>query len=48
MKIEFIGVKGFMKGIAKYPDIKIIYKQDGAWLRRKGREIMENALQRFV
>ena len=39
--------KGFMKGIAKHPDIKIIYTQDGAWLRRKGREIMENALQRF-
>jgi len=39
--------KGFRKGIEKYPDIKIIYKQDGAWLRRKGREIMENALQRF-
>ncbi len=39
--------EGFIKGIAEYPDIKIIYEQDGAWLRRKGREIMENALQRF-
>ncbi|GAB4363156.1 MAG: substrate-binding domain-containing protein [Calditrichia bacterium] len=39
--------QGFMKGIADYPEIKIIYEQDGAWLRRKGREIMENALQRF-
>ena len=38
---------GFVKGIADYPEIKIIYQQDGAWLRRKGREIMENALQRF-
>lgn len=38
---------GFMKGIAEYPDIEVIYQQDGAWLRRKGREIMENALQRF-
>lgn len=39
--------EGFIKGIAEYPDIRIIYEQDGAWLRRKGREIMENALQRF-
>ena len=39
--------EGFIKGISEYPDIKIIYEQDGAWLRRKGREIMENALQRF-
>ncbi len=39
--------EGFIKGISGYPDIKIIYEQDGAWLRRKGREIMENALQRF-
>ncbi len=39
--------EGFMTGIAPYPGIEIIYKQDGAWLRRKGREIMENALQRF-
>lgn len=38
---------GFMKGIAENPEIKVIYEQDGAWLRRKGREIMENALQRF-
>lgn len=38
---------GFMKGIAGFPEIKIIYEQDGAWLRRKGLEIMENALQRF-
>lgn len=38
---------GFMKGIAAYPEIEIIYEQDGAWLRRRGREIMENALQRF-
>ncbi|MBD3224541.1 MAG: substrate-binding domain-containing protein [Caldithrix sp.] len=38
---------GFMKGVAGYPEIKVIYEQDGAWLRRKGREIMENALQRF-
>lgn len=39
--------EGFIKGIANQPGIEIIYKQDGAWLRRKGREIMENALQRF-
>ena len=39
--------EGFMKGIANYPGIEVIYQQDGAWLRRKGREIMENALQRF-
>ena len=39
--------KGFLKGIANHPGIEIIYAQDGAWLRRKGREIMENALQRF-
>jgi ribose transport system substrate-binding protein len=39
--------KGFIQGIAEFPEIKIIYEQDGAWLRRKGREIMENALQRF-
>jgi ribose transport system substrate-binding protein len=38
---------GFMKGIEEYPEIEIIYEQDGAWLRRRGREIMENALQRF-
>jgi ABC-type sugar transport system substrate-binding protein len=38
---------GFMDGIKDYPDIKIIYSQDGAWLREKGRSIMENALQRF-
>lgn len=39
--------KGFRDGIANHPGIKIIYEQDGSWLRRKGREIMENALQRF-
>ncbi len=39
--------EGFAEGISNYPEIKIIYTQDGAWLRRKGREIMENALQRF-
>ncbi len=38
---------GFMKGIRDFPGIEIIYEQDGAWLRRRGREIMENALQRF-
>jgi ribose transport system substrate-binding protein len=38
---------GFMQGIAAYPEIQIIYEQDGAWLRRRGLEIMENALQRF-
>lgn len=38
---------GFVQAIEQYPDIKIIYEQDGAWLRRKGKEIMENALQRF-
>ncbi|MCF8242323.1 MAG: substrate-binding domain-containing protein [Melioribacteraceae bacterium] len=38
---------GFIKGLAGNPGIEIIYEQDGAWLRRKGREIMENALQRF-
>lgn len=38
---------GFMEGIKNYPGIKIIYSQDGAWLREKGRSIMENALQRF-
>jgi ribose transport system substrate-binding protein len=38
---------GFMKGIEGNPDIKIIYDQDGAWLRDKGKDIMENALQRF-
>ncbi|NOX66488.1 MAG: substrate-binding domain-containing protein [Chlorobi bacterium] len=39
--------EGFIQGISDHPGIKIIYEQDGAWLRRKGREIMENALQRF-
>ena len=39
--------KGFRQGIDDHPSIKVIYEQDGAWLRRKGREIMENALQRF-
>jgi ribose transport system substrate-binding protein len=39
--------KGFVKVLNNYPNIKIIYEQDGAWLRRRGREIMENALQRF-
>ncbi|MBD3410047.1 MAG: substrate-binding domain-containing protein [Ignavibacteriales bacterium] len=38
---------GFMRGIAEYPEIDIIYEQDGAWLRQRGKEIMENALQRF-
>jgi len=38
---------GFVKGISGNPGIKVIYEQDGAWLRRRGREIMENALQRF-
>ena len=38
---------GFMKGITEFPEIQIIYEQDGAWLRRRGLEIMENALQRF-
>ena len=39
--------KGFKEGIAGFSEIEIIYEQDGAWLRRKGREIMENALQRY-
>lgn len=39
--------EGFLEGISPYPQIKIIYSQDGAWLREKGRSIMENALQRF-
>ncbi|MFZ0390353.1 MAG: substrate-binding domain-containing protein, partial [Calditrichia bacterium] len=39
--------KGFIQGIGSHPGIEIIYAQDGAWLRRRGREIMENALQRF-
>jgi ribose transport system substrate-binding protein len=38
---------GFIKGIQNFPEIEIIYEQDGAWLRRRGREIMENALQRY-
>ncbi|NIR52711.1 MAG: substrate-binding domain-containing protein, partial [candidate division Zixibacteria bacterium] len=38
---------GFVKGIESHEQIEVIYEQDGAWLRRKGREIMENALQRF-
>ena len=36
---------GFLEGIKKFPEIKIVYAQDGAWLRRRGNEIMENALQ---
>jgi len=36
-----------MEGIKDHPNIKIIYSQDGAWLRENGRSIMENALQRF-
>ncbi|MFC1725132.1 substrate-binding domain-containing protein [candidate division KSB1 bacterium] len=36
---------GFAEGIKDYPEIEIIYAQDGAWLRRRGKEIMENALQ---
>jgi len=36
---------GFVEGIKNHPDIQIIYSQDGAWLRRRGKEIMENALQ---
>lgn len=36
---------GFMQGIVDFPDIEIIYEQDGEWLRRRGQEIMENALQ---
>jgi ribose transport system substrate-binding protein len=39
--------EGYRKGIANHPGIEVIYQQDGAWLRRRGREIMENALQRF-
>jgi ribose transport system substrate-binding protein len=39
--------EGFIKGLEEFPDIKIIYDQDGAWLRGRGKEIMENALQRF-
>lgn len=38
---------GFVKGLEGNPDIKIIYDQDGAWLRSNGKDIMENALQRF-
>ena len=38
---------GFMEGIKDFPDIQIIYAQDGAWLRDRGKSIMENALQRF-
>ena len=55
--VEIFGLKGstpaidrhsgFVEGIKDYPEIKIIYEQDGAWLKAKGREIMENALQRF-
>ena len=36
---------GFIEGIKDFADIEIIYSQDGAWLRRRGKEIMENALQ---
>jgi ribose transport system substrate-binding protein len=36
---------GFVEGIQAFPEIKIVYEQDGAWLRRRGNEIMENALQ---
>jgi ribose transport system substrate-binding protein len=38
---------GFVKGLEGNPDIKIIYEQDGAWLRGNAKDIMENALQRF-
>jgi ribose transport system substrate-binding protein len=38
---------GFVKGLDGNPDIKIIYEQDGAWLRSNAKDIMENALQRF-
>lgn len=36
---------GFVAGIKDFPGIEVIYAQDGAWLRRRGNEIMENALQ---
>ncbi len=39
--------EGFRKAISEVEDIEVIYEQDGAWLRRRGREIMENVLQRF-
>ncbi|MFA8344239.1 MAG: substrate-binding domain-containing protein [Rhodothermaceae bacterium] len=38
---------GFVEEISKHKDIKIVYEQDGAWLRRRGMEIMENALQKL-
>lgn len=39
--------EGFHDAIKNADGIEVIYEQDGAWLRRRGREIMENALQRF-
>lgn len=37
--------KGFEKGIAKYPDMKIILSQSGDFNRNKGKEVMEAFLK---
>lgn len=39
--------EGFIAGLMDAEGIEVIYEQDAAWLRRKGRDVMENALQRF-
>lgn len=38
---------GFWDAVKDKEDVKIVYAQDGSWLRRRGLEIMENALQKY-
>ena len=36
---------GFMSVIANYPDIKVVYKSNGDWLRKQAKEKMTEAIQ---
>ena len=38
--------EGFISVIKNYPDIKIVYENDGGWLRSQAREKMTEALQK--
>lgn len=39
--------QGFMNAIAACPDIRLLAKEDGAWLRSRAEEIMDTLLRRF-
>lgn len=39
--------QGFTDAIAAYPDIRLLAREDGAWLRSRAEEIMDTLLRRF-